>query len=183
MTIGTNVKRARGVVVLVIGVVLIAGVVGCTSAAQEPPGLTATPTVSLTPTPEPTEDTAVVEAAILDVYYRYWAATVAAQRGDPDPTLFADNTRGLLVEEELATARQYVDLGISREGEPEISNVVVEADDEAADVWACVDNSTWVVPEAQGESVGVLPTGLHLELVEGAWFVTDYITPPVDFAC
>ena len=180
---GAVVRGARAVVVLVVGGVLTAGLVGCTSSAQEPPRLTASPTVSVTPTPEPTEDTAAEEAAILDVYYGYWAATVAAQRGNPDPTLFADNTRGQLVEEELATARQYVDLGISREGEPAISNVVVEADDEAAEVWACVDNSTWVVPEAQGELVGVLPTGLHLEFVDGAWFVTDYVSPPVDFTC
>lgn len=176
-------RGARRVSLVIAGAAVIAGPAGCTSAAEEPPGLTASPTVSATPTPEPTDDTAAEEAAILDVYYRYWDATVAAQRGNPDPTLFADNTRGQLVEEELATAQQYVDLGISRDGEPTISDVLVEADEEAADVWACVDNSTWVVPEAQGESVGVLPTGLHLELMDGAWFVTDYVTPPADFTC
>jgi hypothetical protein len=183
MTEGAVVRGARAVVVLVVGGVLTAGLVGCTSSAKEPPGLTASPTVSVTPTPEPTDDTAVVEAAILEVYYRYWDATVAAQRGNPDPTLFADNTRGQLVEEKLAQARQYQEYGIVREGEPSFSNVSVEVEGDRATVLACVDNSTWIVPGVEDDLPDVLPGGLLLEQIDGAWLVTDRVEAPADFTC
>lgn len=158
------------------------GLAGCSSPAEEPPGLTASPTSTSSATSTADAD-AETEADVLDAYHRYWAATVAAQRGNPDPTLFADNTRGALVEEELATARQYAELGISREGEPVVSDVAVELAGDTADVWACVDNSAWVVPAAEGDPAGVLPTGLHLEWLDDAWYVTEYVTPPAGFTC
>lgn len=172
----------RRVAVLVVSMVAVVGVAGCSSPGEEPPGLTASPATSPTSAADDGAD-ADTEAAILEAYHAYWDATVAAQRGNPDAALFADNTRGSLVEEELATARQYAELGISREGEPAFSDVVVEVDGDDADVWACVDNSAWVVPEAAGEPLGVLATGLHLERVDGAWYVTEYVSPPSDLAC
>jgi len=117
------------------------------------------------------------------VYHRYWDATVAAQRGNPDPALFADNTSGALVELELADARQYVALGIVRQGAPSFANVTVNVAGDTATVWACVDNSKWVVPEATDAPLGVLPTGLSLERIAGAWFVTKYVEPPANFTC
>ena len=177
-------KGARGVAALVVGGVLTAGLVGCTSSAQEPPGLTASPTVSATPTPEPTDDTAAEEAAILDVYYRYWDAIVAADGGNPDPALFAGIATGAHVEELIARARQYQEWGVAMEGEPSFSNVTVAIDGEVATVWACVDSSAWVMPGAEtGNFDLVNPGGSRLERIEGAWIVTDSAKPPGDFTC
>ncbi len=173
----------RRVIVTVVSMLAAAlGVAACSSSGEEPPGLTVSPTASPPTTSEDGVD-ADTEAAVLDAYYAYWDATVAAQRGNPDPTLFADNTRGPLVEEELATARQYAELGISREGEPAFSDVVAEVDGDGADVWACVDNSQWVVPEAAGDPLGVLPTGLHLERADGDWYVIEYVSVPSGLSC
>ena len=181
---GAVVKGARAVVVLVVGGVLMAGLVGCTSAAEEPPGLTASPTVSATPTPEPTEDTAVVEAAILDVYYRYWDAVVAAQAGNLDPSLFEGAAVGIIVEEAFQTARQYQESGFVREGEPQFSDVTVTVDGETAVVWACLDSSGWLVPGTPTEGIDLVnPGGLTLEQVDGAWLVTDAVAPPEEFTC
>ena len=180
---GAVVRGARAVVVLVVGGVLMAGLVGCTSSAKEPPGLTASPTVSVTPTPEPTDDTAAEEAAILDVYYRYWDAIVAAERGNPAPALFVGIAQGAHVEEEIAQARQFQEYGIVREGEPAFSNVTVMVDGESALVWACVDNSAWVVPDVETTVKPVQPGGVRLETIDGSWIVTETSRPPADFTC
>lgn len=173
----------RRVFSVVVAVGLVVGaVVGCSSSVK-PSGSTTSPTVSASPSADPSASAAAVQAAVLDVYHRYWDATVAAQRGNPDPALFADNTKGALVEQELADAKQYVSLGIVREGAPTFSSVTVEADGDQATVLACVDNSKWIVPEATGAPPGVLPGGLHLELIGDAWFVTKYVDPPAGFAC
>lgn len=155
-----------------------AGLVGCTSAAQEPPGLTASPTVSVTPTPEPTE-----EAAILNVYRRFWAANVAAEGGNPDPTLYEGIAAGPAVEVELAIARQYHEQGIVKEGEPSFSEVTVVVDGDTARVGACVDHSGWVPAGASPPSPPVVPTELVLEHVDGVWLVQDYVEPTVELSC
>ena len=151
-----------------------AGLVGCTSAAQEPPGLTASPTVSVTPTPEPTDDTAGVEAAVLDAYFRYWDAVVAAERGNPDPALFAGIATGVIVERALARARQFQEWEIPHEGEPAFTDVTVEVEDATATVMACVDHTNWTVEGVDMTATDlVVPGGNVLELVDGAWIVTD----------
>ena len=183
MTEGAVVRGARALVVLVVGGVLTAGLVGCTSAAQEPPGLTASPTVSVTPTPEPTEDAAAEEAAILNVYRRFWAANVAAEGGNTDPTLYEGIAAGPAVEVELAIARQYHEQGIVKEGEPSFSEVTVVVDGDTARVGACVDHSGWVPAGASPPSPPVVPTELVLEHVDGVWLVQDYVEPTVELVC
>ena len=178
------VRAVCALVVLVVGGVLTAGLVGCTSSAKEPPGLTASPTVSVTPTPEPTDDTAAVEeAAILDVYRRFWAANVVAERGNPDPTLYEGIAVGMAVELELAVARQYQEQGIVKEGEPSFSEVTVVVDGDTARVGACVDHSGWVPAGASPPSPPVVPTELVLEHVDGVWLVQDYVEPTVELVC
>ena len=176
-------RGARAVVVLAVGGVLTAGLVGCTSSAKEPPGLTASPTVSVTPTPEPTDDTAAVEAAILDVYRRFWAANVVAERGNPDPTLYEGIAVGMAVELELAVARQYQEQGIVKEGEPSLSEVTVFVDGDTARVGACVDHSGWVPAGAPPPSPAVVPTEVVFEQVDGAWLVQDFVEPTVELPC
>lgn len=173
----------RRVFSVVVAVFLVAGaVVGCSSPVK-PSSSTAAPTASASLSPDPSASAAAVQAAVLDVYHRYWDAVVAAERGNPDPALFADNTKGALVEEKLAVATQYQKYGIVRQGAPSFANVTVEVQGDQATVLACVDNSKWIVPEATGAPPGVLPGGLHLELIGDAWFVTKYVDPPAGFAC
>ena len=176
-------KGARGVAALVVGGVVTVGLVGCTSAAQEPPGLTASSTVSVTPTPEPTDDAAAEEAAILDVYRRFWAANVAAEGGNPDPMLYEGIAGGPAVEVELAIARQYQEQGIVKEGEPSFSEVTVVVDGDTARVGACVDHSGWVPAGASPPSPAVVPTEVVLEPVAGVWLVQDYADPTVELVC
>ena len=183
MTEGAVVRGTRAVGALVVGGVLTAGLVGCTSSAQEPPGLTASPTVSATPTPEPTDDTAAEEAAILDVYYRFWAANVAVERGNPDPALYEGIATGPAVEVELAIARQYQEQAIVKEGEPSLSEVTVVVDGDTARVGACVDHSGWVPAGAPPPSPAVVPTEVVFEQVDGAWLVQDFVEPTVELPC
>lgn len=155
---------------------------GC-SAGDDPGQPTAEPTTTSTsvPTSTPTPDE---QAAVLDVYYRYWDATVAAQRGNPDPELFADNATGSLVEEELAQARYYQEYGIVREGEPTFSQVGVTVSGDAATVVACVDQSAWDVREATGEALGVYAMATELSrLAEGWRVVTASTEQPPDLSC
>ncbi len=163
---------------------------GCSSSAEEPPGLTATSTPSETTSAPDVGDADAeaaildTEAAILDTYYAYWDAMVAAQRGNPDPALFEGVATGPLVEESVAEARQFAELGIVREGEPSFADVTVEVDGDTATVLACVDNSAWVVPGVEDDLPDVLPGGVVLERGgDDAWLVTGSVQAPAGFTC
>jgi len=172
----------RQVFCVVVAVGLVAGtVVGCSSSSPDPSGSTTSPTVSASPSPDPSAT--AVQAEVLAVYHRYWDATVAAQRGNPDPTLFTGNATGPLVEEEVAQAAQYQKLGIVREGEPGFSKVTVEVHGDSAEVRACVDYSNWVAAGVEDNLPDVAPAGLRLERIGDAWLVTEYVKPPADFTC
>lgn len=134
----------------------------------------------VTPTPTPTTD---VEADVLAAYYRYWQANVESQRGNPDPTLFDGVATGALVENRMAEARHFAEYGVSREGEPSFSDVVVELGDESAVVYACVDYSGWVVPGAVGDVPDVLPGGVELTLLDGAWLAVAHVDAPERMTC
>ena len=168
---------------MVVAVFLVAGaVVGCSSSVK-PSGSTTLPTVSASLSPDPSVSAAAVQAAVLDVYHRYYDAVVAAQRGNPDPALFAGVAQGAFVEEALARARQFQTNGIVREGAPTFSNVTVTVDGESALVWACVDNSKWVIPGVESTFAPVQPGGVGLNKIDGSWVVTSVSRPPADFKC
>lgn len=177
-----------GVVMRVLcGAVLVAVLVaGCAPSSGEPAPATVSATVSASPTPSVDAEAAQREqdeAAILDVYSRYWEANVAAQRGNPDPGLFDGVATGALVEERLAEARQFQEFGIVREGQPSFSQVTVDLDGAEATVWACVDYSSWVVPDSEGDAPGVVPGGVVLNEIEGSWLAVGHVSAPEDFAC
>ena len=168
---------------VVVAVGLLAGtVVGCSSSVK-PSSSTTSPTVSASPSPDPSASAAAVQAAVLAVYHRYYDAVVAAQRGNPDPALFAGVAQGAFVEEALARARQFQTNGIVREGAPTFSNVTVTVDGESALVWACVDNSKWVIPGVESTFAPVQPGGVGLNKIDGSWVVTSVSRPPADFKC
>jgi len=165
----------------------VLAVAGCSGDAEPEASPTASASASAssadptpTPTPTPTED---VEAQVLRSYDAYWAATVAAQRGNPDPALFNGNTADEQRELELQIARDYQASGITREGAPTISGQDVEVTGDQAVVFACVDHSTWLVPQAGGDRIGVVPTTVRVERVAQTWLVTEFVESEADRTC
>jgi hypothetical protein len=64
----------------------------------------------------------------------------------------------------MSDSRELKGYGVVREGEPGFSKVTVVVNGDTATVFACVDNSTWVVPGAENGNVpDVLPGGVALE--------------------
>lgn len=156
-------------------------VAGCSPTEAEPSVVTTSPTATSTPTP--TETGAPDEAAILDTYRRYWAAVVAAQRGNPDPALFEGVATGPLVEEWVGNSRELKENGLVREGEPGFAQITVEQESDAATVFACVDFAPWIVADSGGEVPGVIPGGITVTRTNGAWLVTGEVEAPGDFTC
>jgi len=120
---------------------------------------------------------------VLEAYDAYWQASVAAQRGDPDPQLFSGSTGDALVELELKVARSSQEGGVVREGAPTITAVDVEITGEEALVFSCVDHSTWLMPGAGGTPPGVVPTTLRMEQVDGAWLVMENVESDPSRTC
>lgn len=123
------------------------------------------------------------ETRVLAAFEGFWAANVEAQSGNPDPELFAGNAVGPIVEEEIAHARLLDQHGFVREGAPGFSDISVEIDGDSALVSSCIDYTTWVVPEAQGDPPGVHPVGVVVERVDEVWLVTETTKARPDLTC
>lgn len=161
---------------------LVGALVGaCSPSEAEPSVVTPTPTAA--PTPTPTETGVPDEAAILDAYDRYWAAVVAAQRGNPDPALFEGIATGPLVEEWVGNSRELKENGLVREGEPGFAKITVEQEADAATVFACVNFAPWIVADSGGEVPGVIPGGITVNKTNGVWLVTGEVEAPGEFTC
>lgn len=153
---------------------------GCAEDPATPAGLSTT-TASPAPTATPTADE---EAAVREVFDRFWAAMAEAERGNPDPALFADSATGAIVEEEMALAAQYQRDGIVREGAPTFKDVTVEIDGGTATVWSCLGNATWRVPGVDyGDTPDFLPNGTVLDTSTGDWRVTGLVPGREGMAC
>lgn len=177
-------RWGAGVVVAAAAALTVACGGGAVEEDPTPEPTTVTP--EPTPTPEPTaepEPEVDDEAAVLDVYFRYWDAAVAAQRGDPDPALFEGIVVGPLLEDELRQARNMVEWEVVREGEPGISDTTVRIDGDRAVVSSCVDYSTWVVPEADNSEVGAQGNSVELERIDDQWFVVAFVPLEVELSC
>jgi hypothetical protein len=169
-------------VVVAVGLV-VGAVVGCSSSVK-PSGSTTSPTVSASPSPDPSASAAAVKAQVLAVYHRYWDAAVQAQRGNLDPNPFLGVATGAIVERWMSDSRELKGYGVVREGEPGFSKVTVVVNGDTATVFACVDNSTWVVPGAENGNVpDVLPGGVALERRDGGWIVVDSVKAPETLTC
>ncbi|MDN5559654.1 MAG: hypothetical protein L0G23_09505 [Ruaniaceae bacterium] len=179
-----------------LGAVPLAGLlIACAPTAEVSESPTPEPTVVSTdaatesasdPDPQPTTDpesTAGIEDEVLDVYFRFWAAAVEAQRGNPDPALFEGLAVPELVEEEMREARNYQEWGVTREGEPGFSDTTVIVDGERAVVSSCVDYTTWVIPEAENEDVVPARSSLEMMMIDGEWLATQFLAVDGDPRC
>lgn len=169
-------------VVVLAGTVLLGGCAEQATPGQSPTASRApAPTPSETPDDDGSED---VRAEIERQVEAYWAATVQAQRGNPDRGLFNGVAGPELTEQEVKTATDYQGWGIVREGAPSISDLTIESlgEDEALAL-QCVDHTEWVVPEAAEDDLGAVPTALRLERHDGTWLVIEYVEAPEELTC
>jgi hypothetical protein len=176
-------RVVRSFVLPAVGVAAILVLAGCTGDEGDPaPSTSASTTGAPQPTASATSDET---AAVLDTYHRYWDAVVLTEQGNADATLFDGVASGQPVEVAIATATQFKELGIVREGAPTFSQETVTVAGDSATVYACVDNTAWVIPGVADDPAvaDVLPGGVLLTRTDGVWLVTGSQQPPAEFTC
>lgn len=169
----------------------VAVLAACSSAGEDPAGFDDTPTAA--PTDEPTGDPSAgqdAEAAVLDVYQRYWDARIASVNGpDSSPDAFAGVAMESTVALHLQTARTYEDEGIKFTGEPRVYDTTVSIEGDRGTVTSCVDDSAWVGTQ-NGEPLPVnpdkptvYPIEFQVLLLDGSWLIGDPIEAEGDISC
>ncbi|UED85583.1 hypothetical protein [Streptomyces profundus] len=132
-------------------------------------------------------------AALTELYERYWAALVTLENeGELDPALFDGITTPGLAEQELLRVSGLIENGLTREGEPLISDVTVSVDGDTARVESCMNQADWPLV-SEGEVVpGLLPeelTAPHPQVVtaeraSGAWLIdATLLTEEATISC
>ncbi|MBB5787708.1 hypothetical protein [Jiangella mangrovi] len=162
----------------------------CSSAGEEPAGLDDTPTAAPTQEPTTAPTGADAEAAVLDVYQRYWDARIASVNGpDSSPDAFAGVAMESTIALHLQTARTYEDEGIQFTGEPRVYDTTVSIDGDRGTVTSCVDDSAWVGTQ-DGEPLPVnpdkptvYPVEFQVLLLNDAWLIGDPIEVEGDTSC
>lgn len=169
----------------------VAALSACSSAGEEPAGLDDTPTAAPTqePTTAPTAG-ADAEAAVLDVYQRYWDARIASVNGpDSSPDAFVGVAMESTIALHLQTARTYEDEGIEFAGEPRVYDTTVSIDGDRGTVTSCVDDSAWVGTKdgeplpANPDKPTVYPVAFQVLLLNDAWLIGDPIEVEGDTSC
>jgi hypothetical protein len=169
----------------------VAVLTACSSAGEEPAGLDDTPTAAPTqePTAAPTAG-ADAEAAVLDVYQRYWDARIASVNGpDSSPDAFAGVAMESTIALHLQTARTYEDEGIKYTGEPRVYDTAVSIDGDRGTVTSCVDDTEWVATQngeplpANPDKPIVYPVAFQVLLLNDAWLIGDPIEVEGDASC
>ncbi|NDL58706.1 hypothetical protein [Phytoactinopolyspora mesophila] len=173
----------------VLAVMLAFGVAACGS-DDESAGLDATTGAEQSPTddelPPPngdesgaeTDTSADDEAAVEQLYDQFWDAVVSAENGpDTDPALFDGIGTGAIVEIYVSRAREWEDLGVHRDGEPQLEDITVDVDGDEARVEACKDEADWQMI-ADGEPVPLedREPSAHVVIAErtgDGWLFTD----------
>lgn len=169
----------------------VAALAACSSAGEEPTGLD--DTASAAPTQEPTAEPTAggdAEAAVLDVYQRYWDARIASVNGpDSSPDAFIGVAMDSTIALHTQTARGYEAEGIVYTGEPQVSDTTVSLDDDRGTVTSCIDDSAWVATQ-NGEPLPVnpdkptvYPVSFQVYLQDDSWLIGDPIEAEGDISC
>jgi hypothetical protein len=170
----------------------VAVLAACSSAGEEPAGLDDTPTAAPTDDPATAAPTAGAdaEAAILDVYQRYWDARIASVNGpDSSPDAFAGVAMESTIALHLQTARTYEAEGIRFTGEPRVYDTAVSIDGDRGTVTSCVDDTEWVATQngeplpANPDKPTVYPVGFQVLLLDDSWLIGDPIEAEGDISC
>lgn len=179
--------RRRALTAPLIALVVAWALVGCGADTAEPPGPTAPATPSSEPSPTASVDPAD-EAAALDGWSKYWAATIRSVNGpDANPELWTGFASDEVVASKTKTAQSYLDQGLTFTGEPVLSNVVVTWTGREALVVGCIDETNWL-GTADGaplpaRSEPVHPVALGVSLVGNAWRVSAGVKVPAGVTC
>ncbi len=133
------------------------------------------------PSATPSEDP---EAQILSAVHGFYEALTLISHGDVDPAHFDGVATGAIIEREVAQGRYSAEIGEVYIGEPTLSDITIEVDGASAEIFVCVDNTTWHPDDVDlGDEVLVLSGGLLAERVDGDWLITDYAEIPETFTC
>ncbi|WP_147375170.1 hypothetical protein [Jiangella rhizosphaerae] len=170
----------------------VAVLAACTSAGEEPAGLDDTPSAAPTTEAPPDEPAAGgdAEAAVLDVYERYWDARIRSVNGpDTSPDAFAGVATESTIALHTQTARTYEEQGIVFTGEPRVYDTAVSIDGERGTVTSCVDDSEWVGTQ-NGEPLpvnpdkpAVYPVEFQVLFLNGSWLIGDPVDVEGDVSC
>ncbi|TDE12603.1 hypothetical protein [Jiangella asiatica] len=146
-----------------------------------------------TPTASTSGDAATkVEAEIESVFQDYWNAVIQAQSGQSDDpaSLFDGIATDATTEDNVGIAQRYAQEGITRVGEPVISDVTVNVVSDSGVVSACVDESDWVAQLPDGSTLPppeeqLAPHPVVFEVVgsDGSWLIGDPIEPGGTITC
>lgn len=129
------------------------------------------------------EGTDADEEALLELFDEFWAAAVASENGpDTDPALFEDVAGPDLIEERVARAREWEELGFHREGEPALEHVTVRVNGDEARIEFCRDEQEWLVLDDEGEPFDVETSGftanvMTAERSDDKWLFMDLAGP------
>jgi len=148
---------------------------------------TVTPTPTATPTPTLDPEVAAAQGAILDVYQRFWAATVAvlsAPALEPSREI-EDFAYGDALGHVYTDVLTYWNNGIAMQGQPKLSPVVSDimlGERGMATITDCVDVTDWQpVYTATGKSAAAPDqatrslTTSTASVIDGRWMITNSV--------
>jgi hypothetical protein len=138
--------------------------------------------------PEPSQSTdngnADDTAALEDLYADYWDARIELENSeDLDSSVFDGITTSPVKEMELTRLQPFREDGIHRQGEPEIEDVTVSVDGDAARIESCKSEADWqviqngeVVPDAVPENLRQPhPYVVSAERSPEGWLITGTV--------
>lgn len=129
------------------------------------------------PTPTAQTDEQALEQLAVDL----WDARRAAENaGDASPERFESILAPGLVERETAKLANYQQLGVTRQGGPEITDIEVTVDGATGTAAMCVNEDDWRAfegdVEVQREMRGPRSYGFTAEKVEDRWLISAIMT-------
>ncbi len=157
----------------------------CSGGDENDPASTPTPTASADPA-------ASAEAQIEELFRDYWDAVIQAQSGQSDDpaALFEGIATEETTELNVGTARRYAQEGITRVGEPVISDVTVQVVSTSGVVSACIDESEWLAQLTDGTTLPppeeqLTPHPVVFEVIDsdGSWLIGEPIEPGGTITC
>jgi hypothetical protein len=162
--------------------------VACDAAGEEPTGLNTSPpatTETTSPAETPTNDSGDDVATLEALNEQYWDVFTNLQNNPRiDAEAYDGIAGGLVVERDLGYIRaQLVDNELHREGAPEISNVAVTVDGDAARIEMCVDETEWPVFKDDEEldfNLGISATAVTAERTSEQWLISEILLSEED---
>lgn len=105
---------------------------------------------------EEASDTAADEAALKQLFLDYWNTIVELENSEEiDRTAFDGIANYAVSEQQVSRVQQLKDMGVHRQGEPDISGIKVEVEGDEATIQGCVNSDEWLLYDENGKEVPV----------------------------